>query len=105
MERCILSLGSLSLSRPHMATPARSQLHVSLPPGTLPALPALALQISCVLGFPLLKPTAHPPVRVSLFAGVPHACNSDPVKARTLFYLILVLSPGFASQQVSLLLV
>ena len=67
VERCILSLGSLSLSRPHMATPARSQLHVSLPPGTLPALPALALQT-------LLCPRLS-----SAEAHSASSCESEPV--------------------------
>ena len=112
VECCILSLGSLSLSCPLFTRPARTwppPLSLSsmspFPRGPCRPCPPWLCKLSCVLGFPLLQPTAHPPVTVSLFAGVPHACNSDPVKARTLFYLILVLSPGFASQQVSLLLV
>lgn len=78
-----------------MATPIRPQLPRLPSPGDL-ASPAHLCKLSCVLGLLWLQPTAHPPVTASLSAGLPHAYNSDPVKARTLFYLILVLSPGFA---------
>ena len=87
----------LQQGRPPWPLPSGLSSHVSLPPGPCQPCPPWLCQLSCVLGLLLKQTTAHPPVTASLFAGLPHAYHSDPVKARTLFYLILVLSPGCAS--------